>query len=101
MRRAVRSLEQGRDSLLWEDPSGARGEIGLAGDDDRVWKLAAVLRRGMSAEEVSLETGIDPWFTRAMARIVAMERQLRRRSVPGELFVDRGQGSGLLCRIVN
>jgi len=76
LQKAVRSLENGRDTLLWEDPKWAEGEIGLEADDDRLWKIAAVMRRGMTAEKVSRATGIDPWFTRAMARIVAMERRL-------------------------
>ncbi|MBM3956752.1 MAG: carbamoyl-phosphate synthase large subunit, partial [Gemmatimonadetes bacterium] len=76
LQKAVRSLENNRGSLLWEDPSWAEGEIDLSGDDDRLWKMAAVLRRGMSAREVSRRTWIDPWFTRAMERIVEMERRL-------------------------
>jgi len=76
LQKAVRSLENGRETLLWEDPEWAEGEIGLEGDDDRLWKIAAAMRRGKTAEEVSRATGIDPWFTRAMARIVAMERRL-------------------------
>ena len=77
LQKAIRSLENGRGSLLWEDPDWmGEGPSQLLADDDRLWKLAAVLRAGRSAESVSLETGIDPWFSRALSRIIEMERQL-------------------------
>ena len=77
LQKAVRSMENGRGSLLWENPEwGAGGPPDLRADDDRLWKLAAAIRGGRTAEDVSLETGIDPWFTRAIARIVKMERRL-------------------------
>ncbi len=75
--KAVRSLENNRGSLLWEEPSWAgEDSIELAVDDDRIWRLAAALRRRASADELSAQTGIDPWFTRAIERIVNMERRL-------------------------
>jgi len=76
LQKAVRSLENGRETLLWQDPEWPEGTVDLESDDDRLWKIAAAIRRGMTAEEVSRATGIDPWFTRAMARIEAMERRL-------------------------
>ena len=75
--KAIRSLENNRGSLLWEEPSWAGKEsIELAVDDDRIWRLAAALRRRASADELSAQTGIDPWFIRAIERIVNMERRL-------------------------
>ncbi len=77
LQKAVRSLENNRGSLLWEEPSWAGEEnIELTADDDRIWRLAAALRRHASAEDLSRRTGIDPWFTRAIGRIVNMERRL-------------------------
>ena len=77
LQKAIRSLENGRGSLLWEDPNWTAGEPSqLLADDDRLWKLAAAIRSGRSAESVTLETGIDPWFSRALSRIIGMERQL-------------------------
>ncbi|MDP6667265.1 MAG: carbamoyl-phosphate synthase large subunit, partial [Dehalococcoidia bacterium] len=77
LQKAVRSMENGRGSLLWENPDwGAGGPPDLRADDDRLWKLAAAIRGNRTAEDVSLETGVDPWFTRAIARIIGMERQL-------------------------
>ncbi len=78
--KAVRSLEDGKRSLRWEDPEWRdRGlsDAELAGDDLRLWKLAFKLRTGTSPEELTLKTGIDLWFTRVLARIVEMERRLR------------------------
>ena len=76
LQKAVRSWEIGRRSLLWEDPAWAKGEFDWAPDDQRLFRLAAALRRGSTPEDVSLKTGIDVWFTSAIARIVAMERRL-------------------------
>ncbi len=78
--KAVRSLEDGKRSLRWEDPEWrAEGadDLDLAADDIRLWKLAFKLRTGSSPEELTVETGIDVWFTRALERIVQMERELR------------------------
>ena len=77
LQKAVRSLENNRGSLLWEEPSWAGEEnIELTADDDRIWRLAAAFRRHTSADALSRRTGIDPWFTRAIGRIVDMERRL-------------------------
>ncbi len=93
LQKAIRSLENNRGSLLWEDRAWAASPLFkgisdgsghdpveahefLRADDDRLWKLTAVIRRGMSAEDVSRITGIDPWFARSLALIVAMERRL-------------------------
>ena len=77
LQKAIRSLENGRGSLLWEDPNWTAGEPAqLLADDDRLWKLAAAIRSGRSVESVTLETGIDPWFSHALSRIIGMERQL-------------------------
>jgi len=77
LQKAVRSLENGQGTLLWEDPDwGTDGPPDLLADDNRIWKLTAAIRGGRTAESVTLETGVDPWFTRALQRIVKMERTL-------------------------
>ncbi|MDP6824350.1 MAG: carbamoyl-phosphate synthase large subunit [Dehalococcoidia bacterium] len=76
LQKAVRCLEVGGRSLLWQDPEWENGNFDLHPDDNRIWKLAAALRRGWSAKEVSELTGVDPWFTRALHRITSMERRL-------------------------
>ena len=78
--KAIRSLEDGKRSLRWEDPEWRNNglpDVDLAGDDMRLWKLAFRLRTGSTPEELTLTTGIDLWFTRSLARIVDMERRLR------------------------
>ncbi len=80
--KAVRSLEVGSRTLLWEDPEWSRGDEFLAGDllrratDSRLWAIMTALRRGKPPRELSRESGIDPWFINAFARIAAMERRL-------------------------
>ncbi len=87
LQKAVRSLENNRGSLLWEEPSWAgRDDIELTADDDRLWRLAAAFRRQSSAEELSRRTGIDPWFTRAIGRIVEMERKLLSQTLSAALL---------------
>ncbi len=93
LQKAVRSLENGRGTLMWEDRAWAsnsflnsisdgrkydmlEGQEFLRADDDRLWKMSSVIRRGMSPEDVSRLTGVDPWFTRAIARTVALERRM-------------------------
>ncbi|MCH8818593.1 MAG: carbamoyl-phosphate synthase large subunit, partial [Chloroflexi bacterium] len=76
LQKAVRCLEVGGRSLLWQDPEWENGNFDLHPTDDRIWKLAAALRRGWTPEEVSELTGVDPWFTRALHRITLMERRL-------------------------
>ncbi len=78
--KAIRSLEDGKRSLRWEDPEWRNKglpDVDLSGDDMRLWKLAFRLRTGSTPEELTLTTGIDLWFTRSLARIVDMERRLR------------------------
>jgi carbamoyl-phosphate synthase large subunit len=81
LQKAVRSLETGADDLLWEKPEWsdpARLERDLrVPNDERLWALAAALRRGMSEGEVAGASQIDRWFIREIAQIVAMERELQ------------------------
>jgi len=87
LQKAVRSLENGRGSLLWEDPEwGNDGPPDLLADDDRIWKLTAAIRGGRTAESVTLETGVDPWFTSALQRIVGMERKLLAEEITPDLM---------------
>ncbi len=77
--KAIRSLEDGKRSLRWEDPEwriNGLSDDDLSSDDLRLWKLAFKLRTGSTPEELTLSTGVDIWFTRALHRIVNMERQL-------------------------
>ena len=90
LQKAVRSLEFGRRTLLWEDPAWGK-EDGLSSyplhpNDLRLWAIAAALRREAKAEELSELTGIDPWFVYKLQNIVAMEKRLLSEPLNPELL---------------
>ena len=79
LQKAVRSLEIGGRSLLWEDSSWTEDDIRqliAQSNDQRLWAIMAALRRGAEPLEVSRLSGIDPWFTEKLAGLVRMERRL-------------------------
>ena len=90
--KAVRSLELGTRSLLWENPDWHKNadspleHLPLYPHDERLWAFMASLRRGIAPEELSRRTGVDPWFTRALQRIVDMERRLLSEKLTPELL---------------
>ncbi|MGP0564844.1 MULTISPECIES: carbamoyl-phosphate synthase large subunit [unclassified Nitrospina] len=45
---------------------------------DRLWHVAAALRRGLSIDEIYGLTGIDPWFLHNMNEIIEFEKSLQR-----------------------
>ena len=76
--KAVRGLENGGRSLLWEDPKRS-GEVGaqpMDATDERLWTIMAALRRGSGTMEIARETGIDPWFLDRLQNIIRMEQRL-------------------------
>jgi carbamoyl-phosphate synthase large subunit len=80
LQKAVRSLEFGKRSLLWEGKDwGKDGDVTslpLHPNDLRLWAVMAALRRGSSVECISEQTGIDPWFINKASNIVDMEKRL-------------------------
>ena len=82
MQKAVRSLELGGRSLLWEDPAWGQNsdtileELPLHPNDLRLWALMAALRRNVPIQELAGMTGIEPWFLGGLQNIVEMERRL-------------------------
>ncbi|MDP3063892.1 MAG: carbamoyl-phosphate synthase large subunit [Chloroflexota bacterium] len=82
LQKAVRSLELGGRSLLWEDSSWGRDgasileRLPLKPNDLRLWAVMAALRRGVDRDELVRRTWIDPWFVDSMGRIVGMEKRL-------------------------
>ncbi len=84
LQKAVRSLEFGSRSLLWEDPAWAEQlaegmspfDLPLEASDERLWALMASLRRGADPMALAQRTGVEPWFLLKMANIVAMEERL-------------------------
>jgi carbamoyl-phosphate synthase large subunit len=90
LQKAVRSLEFGKRTLLWEDPSWSKGE-GLSSyplhpHDLRLWAIMAALRREATPEKLSQITGIDPWFIHKFQSIVDMERRLLSEPLTPELL---------------
>jgi carbamoyl-phosphate synthase large subunit len=77
--KAIRSLEFGGRSLLWEDPAWKeielRDYIGIP-TDERLWMLMASLRRGMAVADLARLSGIDHWFLDKLHSMVRMEQRL-------------------------
>jgi carbamoyl-phosphate synthase large subunit len=90
LQKAVRSLEFGKRTLLWEDPSWSKGKglnsYPLHPNDLRLWAIMAALRREATPEELSQVTGIDPWFIYKFQNIVDMERRLLSEPLAPELL---------------
>ena len=97
LQKAVRSLEVGSRSLLWESPAWTAEapaeakspyDFPLEASDERLWALMASLRRGGEPMELARRTGIDPWFLHKMANIVAMEKRLLSEPFTPDLLRD-------------
>ena len=91
LNKALRGLEQGGAGWLSEHPAWAPELDALAADptheglrrflepsDSRLWRLIALLRRGVSGGAIQRATGIAPWFVSELERLMKMEHQLRR-----------------------
>ena len=82
LQKAVRSLEMGGRSLLWEDPAWRQeGPVGRQDShehptDIRLWTILYALRQGTPPQQIAAEALIDPWFINALRRIVDMETRL-------------------------
>ncbi len=81
LQKAVRSLEFGKKSLLWEDPQWERGKDIktyplMPANDLRLWAIMAALRRGITPEAIADYTKIDMWFLDKLQNIVNMEKTL-------------------------
>ncbi|HXK32919.1 MAG TPA: carbamoyl-phosphate synthase large subunit, partial [Dehalococcoidia bacterium] len=78
LQKAVRSLEVGGRSLLWEDSGwkDAHAERPLHATDERLWAIMAALRRGAGVTELSRKTGVDRWFLHKLLNIIDMEKRL-------------------------
>ena len=79
--KAIRSLEQHVDCLLFYDYSGLtsaelKEELNRV-DDRRIWVIAEALRRGFSYDMIHEITKIDIWFIDKLAILVEMEAALK------------------------
>ncbi|MPZ14046.1 MAG: carbamoyl-phosphate synthase large subunit [Chloroflexi bacterium] len=85
LQKAVRSLEVGGRSLLWEErawsnaagrPTEGLMDLIRRPNDLRLWVIVAALRRDVGVDEIADLSGIDPFFLAKLAAIVRMERAL-------------------------
>ena len=79
--KALRSLEQHVDSLIYENyndlPTEEIHVMLHRVDDRRIFVIAEALRRGISAEEIHDITKVDIWFIDKINNIVQEEKLLR------------------------
>ena len=77
LRKAIRSLETNRWDLAAPDlarlDDGALQAKIEAGDDERLFAVAAALARGWEVARVAALTGIDPWFLNEIKSMVEEE----------------------------
>jgi carbamoyl-phosphate synthase large subunit len=80
LQKAVRSLEFGQRSLLWEDRGWKLdndiNSYPLEPTDLRLWAIMAALRRNIVPEAIAERTRIDLWFLDKLQNIVNMEKRL-------------------------
>ena len=90
LQKAVRSLEFGKKSLLWEDRKWKLGTdintYPLDPNDLRLWAIMAALRRGITPQQFAEHTNIDLWFLDKMQNIINMEKQLLSEPLTPELL---------------
>jgi carbamoyl-phosphate synthase large subunit len=90
LQKAVRSLEFGKKSLLWEDPKWEITDdiksYPLYPNDLRLWAVMAALRRGKTIEEIAARTGYDLWFIKKLRNIIDMEKKLLAEPLTPELL---------------
>ena len=90
LQKAVRSLEFGKRTLLWEDPKWEQGtsinDYPLEPNDLRLWAIMAALRRGITPEAIADHTKIDLWFLDKLQNIVNMEKTLLSQTLTPELL---------------
>ncbi len=92
LQKAIRSLEFGKKSLLWESADwgkdGTLDSYPLYPNDLRLWAIMAALRRGKSVEDISVYTGIEPWFIFKARNIVDMEKRLLAEPLSRNLLLE-------------
>jgi carbamoyl-phosphate synthase large subunit len=90
LQKAVRSLEFGKKSLLWEDTQWHLdhdiNSYPLEPTDIRLWAIMAALRRGITPRAICDKTHIDLWFMDKMQNIVNMEKRLLSQPLTPELL---------------
>jgi len=92
LQKAVRSLEFGKRTLLWEDPKWELTQdintYPLYPNDLRLWATMAALRRGIDPLAIAQKTQFDMWFIRKFMNIINMEKQLLSQPITPELMLE-------------
>ena len=90
--KALRSLEQHVNSLIYEDlgerPIEEIHEELHRVDDRRIFVVAEAIRRGITLEEIQNITKIDLWFLDKIENIVHMEKRLATEELTKELMFE-------------
>jgi carbamoyl-phosphate synthase large subunit len=90
LQKAVRSLEFGKKTMLWEESkwmlTSDISSYPLEPTDLRLWVIMAALRRGIPLEKIHERTHIDYWFLTKMLNIVSMEKRLLGQTLSPELM---------------
>ncbi len=90
--KALRSLEQHVNSLIYEDlgdrPIEEIHEELHRVDDRRIFVVAEAIRRGITLEEIQNITKIDLWFLDKIENIVNMEKRLATEELTKELMFE-------------
>ena len=90
--KALRSLEQHVDSLIYEDYAQKSQEEILEMlervDDRRIFVIAEAIRKGISYETIHNITKIDIWFIDKIAILVEMEQALAAQPLTRELLEE-------------
>ena len=78
LQKAVRSLEVGGKSVLWEDADAEAEPLRAAETptDVRLWHLLGAVRQRLPLDQIAQRSGVDPWFLERLDAIVRMERRL-------------------------
>jgi carbamoyl-phosphate synthase large subunit len=92
LQKAVRSLEFGKRTLLWEDPTWEMtsdiDSYPLYPNDLRLWAVMAALRRGIDPDLIAEKTQFDMWFINKFLNIIDMEKRLLNETLTPELMWD-------------
>ncbi|MDD4230403.1 MAG: carbamoyl-phosphate synthase large subunit [Dehalococcoidales bacterium] len=90
--KAVRCLEFGKKTLLWEDSEWKNGAsleaYPLYPNDLRLWAIMAAIRRNLSLKSIHDITCIDMWFLEKLSNIVSMEKKLLSEPLKPELLTE-------------
>ena len=89
LQKAVRMLDLGRELTDYEDLGRSLKRIRRElkdPTDQRIFYITKALKSGLTTEEVSGLTGIDPWFLDKIVNILRLEQQIKREGIVGEIL---------------